>query len=116
MDTKTRRAFFKSLAMGLVAIPFVRSTRAFAAACPAKEPAKAGLKIVKADDKQIKTLDFVFNAPDSKNPKYAKGQNCENCNFYNAKKLEEGWAPCSMFANKYVPGCGWCKSYKAKKA
>jgi len=112
MSTKTRRDFFKSLAMGAIAIPFIRSTSVLAAgACPSKEPTKAGLKLVKEGDKQIKTLDFVFNAPDSKNAKYKAGNNCANCKFYNNKKLESDWAPCSMFANKYVPGCGWCKSY-----
>ena len=62
-----------------------------------------------------KSLKFVMEAKDAKHKKYVSGQNCANCKFYVTKKEFEKWAPCKMLANKYVPACGWCKSYIVQK-
>ncbi len=117
---KTRRSFFKAALLSLTAIPLLKSTGALAAtakSCPQKDPTdkKALKKLLKADGKTAKRLDYEVNATASKHKKYTAGSNCGNCKFYNAKKEVENYAPCSMAANKYVASCGWCKSYKLDK-
>lgn len=117
---KTRRSFFRAALLGLGALPLVKSTDALAGiakACPQKDPtdAKALKKLLKPDGKVAKRLKYVANATDSKHKKYTKGSLCGNCKFYKDKKEVEFYAPCTMAANKYVPSCGWCKSYKLDK-
>lgn len=115
----SRRAFFKKSLMALVALPLLKSNKSMAAvACPQDPPKdkKAAAKLLEADSSTGKRLEYVANASDSKNKKYKAGQNCGNCNFYAQKKMVENYAPCSMAANRYVANCGWCKSYREKKA
>ncbi len=115
----TRRSFFKKSLMALAALPLIKTSDAFAAvACPQDPPkdAKALKKLLDPASSTGKRLDYVANSTESKNKKYKKGQNCGNCNFYQDKKVVENYAPCSMAANRYVAECGWCKSYRAKKA
>lgn len=115
----SRRAFFKKSLMALVALPLLKSNKVAAAvACPQAAPKdkKAAGKLLEADSSTGKRLDYVANAADSKNKKHKAGENCGNCNFYQDKKMVENYAPCSMAANRYVAECGWCKSYRAKKA
>src|SRR6201997_1924584 len=42
--------------------------------------------------------------------KYAAGQDCGNCSFYQGK-AGDAWAPCPMFAGKQVSSKGWCSAY-----
>lgn len=117
---KTRRSFFKAALLGITSVPFLSSSDALAkvaAKCPQGAPtnAKALKKLLKPDGKVAKRLKYVVNATDSKHKKFKAGDNCGNCKFYNAKKVVEDYAPCSMAANKYVPSCAWCKSYKRDK-
>lgn len=117
---KSRRSFFKAALLSLGALPLLNSFDALGAtakACPQEAPkdAKALKKLLKADSKAAKRLQYEVNATDSKNKKYKSGSNCGNCKFYNVKKEVEYYAPCSMAGNKYVPSCGWCKSYKLDK-
>ncbi|MBK26868.1 MAG: hypothetical protein CME70_22895 [Halobacteriovorax sp.] len=117
---KTRRSFFKAALLSISALPLLKSGEALAASalkCPQDAPkdAKALKKLLKYDGKVSKRLAFVANSSDTKHKKFKAGSNCGNCKFYNAKKEVEGYAPCSMAANKYVPACGWCKSYKLDK-
>lgn len=45
--------------------------------------------------------------------KYAAGQDCSNCTFYQGKATD-AFAPCPMFAGKQVAGKGWCSAYNKK--
>lgn len=45
--------------------------------------------------------------------KYAAGQDCGNCTFYQGKATD-AWAPCPMFGGKQVAGKGWCSAYNKK--
>jgi hypothetical protein len=45
--------------------------------------------------------------------KYAAGQDCGNCSFYQGK-AGDAWAPCPMFGGKQVSGKGWCSAYNKK--
>jgi High potential iron-sulfur protein len=45
--------------------------------------------------------------------KYAAGQDCGNCSFYQGK-AGDAWAPCPMFAGKQVSAKGWCSAYNKK--
>ena len=50
----------------------------------------------------------------AKFPKYAAGQQCDNCALYQGKPGSAAGG-CSLFAGKQVAGKGWCSAY-AKKA
>ena len=45
--------------------------------------------------------------------KYAAGQDCGNCSFYQGK-AGDAWAPCPMFGGKQVASKGWCSAYNKK--
>jgi hypothetical protein len=45
--------------------------------------------------------------------KYAAGQDCGNCSFYQGK-AGDAWAPCPMFGGKQVSSKGWCSAYNKK--
>ena len=49
----------------------------------------------------------------AKFPKYAAGQNCANCQLYQAKP-GDAWGPCPIFAGKNVKAKGWCSAYIKK--
>jgi hypothetical protein len=50
----------------------------------------------------------------AKYPKYAAGQECDNCALYQAKGSPTAGG-CSLFGSKQVAAKGWCSAY-AKKA
>jgi hypothetical protein len=45
--------------------------------------------------------------------KYAQGQICGNCTFYQGK-MTDAYAPCPMFGAKRVAEKGWCTAYNKK--
>jgi hypothetical protein len=49
----------------------------------------------------------------AKYAKYAAGQDCGNCQFYQGKAADP-YAPCPMFSNKLVASKGWCSAYVKK--
>ena len=49
----------------------------------------------------------------AKYAKYAAGQDCANCSFYQGK-LTDAYASCPMFGGKQVAGKGWCTAYNKK--
>ncbi len=49
----------------------------------------------------------------AKYAKYAAGQQCNNCQFFQGKPTD-AWAPCPMFGGKQVSGKGWCSAYTKK--
>jgi len=118
---KTRRSFFK-LALGVFALsPIVKVASVFAEAAA---PKSAAIKAKLINEKTAKRLKYVSDAAEAKKlqaagdkgyKKYKEGSQCTNCKFYKADKAEPEWGKCTMAANKYVSGKGWCKSYKAAK-
>ncbi|TCG07210.1 High potential iron-sulfur protein [Paraburkholderia steynii] len=49
----------------------------------------------------------------AKYAKYAAGQVCRNCTFYQGKS-SDAFAPCPMFGGKQVAANGWCGAYNKK--
>jgi hypothetical protein len=49
----------------------------------------------------------------AKYAKYAAGQDCGNCSFYQGKATD-AWAGCPMFGGKQVSAKGWCSAYNTK--
>lgn len=108
-----RRSFFRMALAAVAIVPFaLKGMKAEAAACPAAPP--AGKQVAVEGVGMAKGLDYVADGKTSKNAKHKPGQNCLNCKYYNDKKAEGGYAPCTMMGMKYVTNCGWCKSYLAK--
>tara|TARA_R110002072_G_scaffold276051_1_gene437407 strand:+ start:145532 stop:145900 length:369 start_codon:yes stop_codon:yes gene_type:complete len=121
MSINSRRNFFKKAFFGVASIAFLKSSETLAAlakSCPQAAPTtdKVKKKLLDINSKTAKRLDYVVNAPDAKaHKKFKAGSNCANCKFYKADKKEPVYGRCSMAANKYVPSCGWCKSYRPAK-
>ena len=110
-----RRSFFTMALSAVTIVPLaLRSFKAEAAApsCPAKAP--VGKNVADPAVGMGKSLEYVVDAGASKNAKYKAGQNCLNCKYYNDKKVDGGYAPCTMMGMKLVSSCGWCKSYLVK--
>lgn len=67
-------------------------------------------------DAQAKALGYVHDAAKvdkAKQPKYAAGQICGNCQLYQGKATDP-WGGCPLFAGKQVNGKGWCSAYVKK--
>lgn len=110
-----RRSFFRMALAAVAIVPFALKSIGnanAAAACPTTPP--AGKQVAAVGVGMAKSLEYVDDAKTSKNAKYKSGSNCLNCKYYNDKKAEGGYAPCTMMGMKYVTNCGWCKSYLAK--
>ena len=109
-----RRSFFRMALAAATIVPFaLKSIKAEAAdACPTTAP--AGKQVAVVGVGMAKSLDYTTDGKSSTNAKHKPGQNCVNCKYYNEKKAEGGYAPCTMMGMKYVTNCGWCKSYLAK--
>jgi len=45
--------------------------------------------------------------------KYAAGQACGNCQFFQGKPTD-AFGPCPMFGGKQVSSKGWCSAYSKK--
>lgn len=68
-------------------------------------------------DPQAAALGYVSDASrvdKAKYPKYAAGQVCGNCQFYQGKPGTAA-APCAVLGGKNVAAKGWCSAW-AKKA
>jgi hypothetical protein len=114
-----RRSFFRMVLAAATIVPFaVKSLRSEAATtsapagCPTTPP--AGKQVAEVGVGMAKSLEYTTDGKSSTNPKHKPGQNCVNCKYFNEKKIEGGYAPCTMMGMKYVTNCGWCKSYLAK--
>lgn len=117
----TRRAFFRSIALGLGAIvlaPFVRLEEAFGQA-GAPDPKSSP----KPDDALVIALGYVESVAEAEKKmkakaagyeKYAKGQNCANCQFYSKLEGAKGRGKCQLIPSAAVNNNGWCKSYIKK--
>lgn len=113
-DSFNRRSFFKLVSAAVAATTLLSKplVAAAATACPSTAP--AGKQIAKEGEGMAKGLEYVVDTTKSKNAKHKADQNCANCKYYNDKKADGGYAPCTMMGMKYVTSCGWCKSYLKK--
>ena len=67
-------------------------------------------------DAQAAALGYVEDASKvdkAKQPKYAAGQACANCQLYQGKPAD-AYAGCALFPGKQVAGKGWCSAYVKK--
>ncbi len=117
MDQKAnRRRFFKLGMVALASAPFLKIGKVFADGdtCKVTKPTDEAVlnRMVKEDDPAAKRLDYIEVATDSKHPNFKPGELCKNCRFYRHQQEKDGWAPCTMLANRYVTACGWCRSYQ----
>ncbi len=67
-------------------------------------------------DAQAKALGYAHDASKvdkTKQPKWAAGQNCANCQLYQGKAAD-AWGGCPLFAGKQVAGKGWCSAWVKK--
>ena len=104
MTTKTSRRTFLITSIGL-ASSLALSRQAFADAPKVSEA-----------DPTAQALGYKVDATKvdkAKFPKYAAGETCSNCNFFQGKATDP-FAPCPMFGGKEVAGKGWCSAYSKK--
>jgi hypothetical protein len=101
---KSSRRSFLITSIGVAATAAL-SRQAFADAPKASESDPTAQALgYKADASKVDKAKFA---------KYAAGQDCSNCTFYQGKATD-AWAPCPMFGGKEVAGKGWCSGYNKK--
>jgi High potential iron-sulfur protein len=104
MMSQSRRALLINIAMSASAVAACRL--AFA----------QGTASLSEDDAQAKALGYKSDATkvdQAKFPKYAAGQICGGCQFYQGKPADVT-GPCSVFPNKLVAAKGWCSTWVKK--
>lgn len=74
----------------------------------------ADLPALKESDPMAKALSYVEDHTKTTNPKYKKGDDCTNCQFYSGGPTGRG--PCQLFPGKSVNAKGWCAGHAPKKA
>jgi len=101
---KTSRRSFLITSIG-VASSLALSREAFADAPKVTESDPTAQALgYKTDASQVDKAKFA---------KYAAGQDCGNCQFFQGKPTD-AFAPCPMFGGKQVSSKGWCSAYSKK--
>jgi hypothetical protein len=110
--TMSRRAVFKWGLGAIALLPVLKSTLLQAAEACAAASAAIKDKVLDPNSAVAKRLDYVESmGKDFSHKAFKAGSDCGNCRFFIVARKDGQWAPCTMAANKYVPSCGWCKSY-----
>lgn len=94
---------------------FIQIVPVAGAALLAGRSAMAQAKLEESDA-QAKALGYLHDASKvdkAKQPKFAAGQACLNCQLYQGKATD-AWGGCPLFAGKQVAGKGWCSAYVKK--
>ncbi len=68
------------------------------------------------NDAQAKALGYAHDATKvdaKKQPKWAKGQTCANCQLFQGK-ASDAWGGCPLFGGKQVNAKGWCNAWVKK--
>jgi hypothetical protein len=101
---KSSRRTFLITSLG-VASSFALSRQALADApkVPETDPTAQALGY-KADATKVDKAKFA---------KYAAGQDCGNCSFFQGKSTD-AFGGCPMFGGKQVSSKGWCSAYNKK--
>jgi hypothetical protein len=95
---------------------FLITSLGAASALALSRPALAEAPKLTESDPTAQALGYKEDATKvdkAKYAKYAAGQTCANCQFYQGKATD-AWAPCPMFGGKQVKGSGWCSAYNKK--
>jgi High potential iron-sulfur protein len=101
---KTSRRTFLITSIG-VASTFALSRQAFADAPKVAETDPTAQALgYKADASKVDKAKFA---------KFAAGQSCGNCSFFQGKATD-AYGACPMFAGKQVASTGWCSAYNKK--
>jgi hypothetical protein len=75
-----------------------------------------GSEPLSEDDPQAKALGYkndATTADKAKFPKYAEGQICGTCQFYQGKPAD-ATGPCTLYPKKLVAAKGWCSAWVKK--
>jgi hypothetical protein len=99
----SRRTFLITSIGAVSALALSREALADAPKVAESDPTAQALGY-KADASQVDKAKYA---------KYAAGQDCGNCSFYQGKPTD-AFAPCPMFAGKQVAAKGWCSAYNKK--
>lgn len=97
---------------------FLLQSASLSAALALSRPALSDDTMVSESDANAQALGYRSDAASvdkTKYPKYAAGQSCSNCQFYQGSATD-ATAPCPLFGTKHVAGKGWCNSYTKKSA
>lgn len=70
-------------------------------------------EMVDPNSAQAKSLNYVSDAKQAKDPKRKADQFCHNCQFFQGAKDAKS-APCTVFAGKSVPAQAWCSAWVKK--
>ncbi len=104
MTTRTTRRTFILQTAGIAALALTaRSSRAAGAQLQETDPAAQALGYT-ADASHVDRAKY---------PRFAAGQRCANCQFYQGKPADAS-ALCALFGAKQVSGAGWCSAYQAR--
>lgn len=106
-----RRRFLKTLTAGIVAAPI-------ATALSSRFALAEELPHLEESDPTAKALGYKHDVKlvdKAKYPQLKPGDDCANCQFFQAKG-DEQWAPCQLFPGKAVNKAGWCAGHAPKKA
>ena len=95
-----RREFIVRSVVGLVSSVFVPIVAYAAEELSETDPSAVALGY-RVDATKVDKAKF---------PKYAAGQNCANCQFYQGSGSTKT-AACPLFTGKTVEGAGWCTGY-----
>lgn len=98
----SRRTFLIASA-STVLLPLAREVRAEVPLVAETDPAAQALGY-RADATHVDKARFA---------RYAAGQNCGNCTFYQGKSGDAA-ANCPLFGGKRVAAAGWCNGYNKK--
>ncbi|GAB7526920.1 high-potential iron-sulfur protein [Paraburkholderia sp. 2C] len=99
----SRRTFLITSIGAVSALALSREALADAPKVAESDPTAQALGY-KADASQVDKAKYA---------KYAAGEDCGNCSFYQGKPTD-AFAPCPMFAGKQVAAKGWCSAYNKK--
>lgn len=111
MSTVNRRGFMTKTMTAMAAL--LVGQRVFADGCPASKP--EGARVLDPESAVGKRLEYIETIPEGfTHDKFEKGQNCENCQFYQPARGKDGFAPCTMAAMAFVNKCGWCNLYRVR--
>ncbi|MEM5384029.1 high-potential iron-sulfur protein [Paraburkholderia phymatum] len=98
-----RREFIVGSVVGLVSAAFLPHVAYAAEELSETDPSAVALGY-RADATKVDKVKF---------PKYATGQVCANCQFYQGSASTRT-AACPLFNGKTVEGAGWCNGYVKK--
>ncbi|HZP86879.1 MAG TPA: high-potential iron-sulfur protein [Burkholderiales bacterium] len=94
---------------------FLRTCAVVLAAAPLGERVVNAAEMVDPNSEQAKSLHYVTDAKQAKDPKHQAGQFCHNCQFYQGDASAKS-APCALFGGKTVPANAWCNAWVKKAA